>query len=154
MVQASGRAGRGDKKGQVLIQIKNQQAPAIKYSLKHDFLSFYDEEIEQRKIYMYPPFSRMIKLEFSCLQINLLDQWSQFVGEKLKEITIDFKGVKVQGPMSPPIERIRGRIRKSILFVADDIRVLHQVVAKLLLRLNQQPRAIRLSIDVDPQSFL
>src|SRR3954462_10212524 len=64
MEQVSGRAGRKDGKGRVMIQTMNPAHPVLQHVAHHDFLSMYNEEIEKRKQFFYPPFSRIINIHF------------------------------------------------------------------------------------------
>ena len=64
MEQVSGRAGRKDQAGKVLVQARNPQHPILKYVAQHDYAGFYREELEARKQFFYPPFSRIINLVF------------------------------------------------------------------------------------------
>ncbi len=79
LTQVAGRAGRGDSAGEVIIQTYMPENYSVKYAKNHDFRSFYEYEIEQRKKFSYPPFGELIKLTF--------------VEEKAKKAMIDAKNV-------------------------------------------------------------
>ena len=64
MEQVSGRAGRRDGKGKVLIQVANTKHPLLQLVMAHDYKAFYEQEIIARKNFFYPPFSRIIQISF------------------------------------------------------------------------------------------
>ena len=64
MEQVSGRAGRKDNKGKVMIQVSNTNHPVLKFVQEHNFKNLYDYEIDNRKQFFYPPFSRLIHITF------------------------------------------------------------------------------------------
>src|SRR5690606_31968738 len=64
MEQVSGRAGRADGAGRVLIQAHNVQHPVLKWVQEHDVAAFYEQEIQAREAFCYPPFSRLMRIIF------------------------------------------------------------------------------------------
>ena len=64
MEQVSGRAGRKDGKGKVLIQVANTRHPVLQWVMDHDFKAFYTQEAAARQQFFYPPFSRIIRITF------------------------------------------------------------------------------------------
>lgn len=158
MVQAAGRVGRADLAGQVLVQSSRADQLAVKAGLNHDFLGFAQKEIELRKSYGYPPFTKMISMEFSSedeakLQrfCNKLEAWfSKLVMTRPHLIA----GLKVLGPAIPAIERVRQRYRRALLLVSANVGNLHRFLDLINAEFSQLPAGIRKSIDVDPQSLL
>lgn len=86
LTQVAGRTGRGTKQGRVIIQTYNPDNYAIKYAQKHDFESFYQEEIKNRKKYFYPPFSRIIKLLYRSKKEEEALQKANTMYQKLVKI--------------------------------------------------------------------
>jgi primosomal protein N' (replication factor Y) len=103
MEQVSGRSGRKDGKGLVLIQVNNTQHPVLNFIKNHEFKALYDFELESRKIYHYPPFSRLIKIIFKHKNRNIAEaaaiKFQQLLSAKFKPY--------IKGPSIPVIERIR-----------------------------------------------
>ena len=64
LTQVSGRAGRRDKEGEVIIQVSNSDEEILKFIVEHDYAGFYKKEIDERRQLNYPPFSRMVVSSF------------------------------------------------------------------------------------------
>ncbi|MCC6288579.1 MAG: primosomal protein N' [Chitinophagaceae bacterium] len=111
MEQVSGRAGRKDTTGKVLIQVANTKHPVLHFVKMHDYHSFFTAEIEARKNFFYPPYSRVIKIEFRHKQKDIVTEASVFFGNQLKQ-TFDKYMV---GPAEPVINRIRNQYIMEIL---------------------------------------
>ena len=105
MEQVSGRAGRRDGLGKVLIQIANTKHPVLQWVISHDFKSFYQQEITARQQFFYPPFSRIIRIIFKHkLQTVVQDAASLFALQLQKQF-----GKYLTGPGEPVIARIRNQ---------------------------------------------
>lgn len=111
MEQVSGRAGRKDVQGEVLIQVAQVKHPVLEFVKQHDYKLFFTNEIEGRKRFFYPPFSRVIKITFK---------------HKLKELVFDaamvfannFKGALGQylvGPAEPVVNRVRNQFLMELM---------------------------------------
>jgi primosomal protein N' (replication factor Y) len=86
MEQVSGRAGRKDEQGRVMIQVSNTRHPVLGFVQQHDFRSFYLQEIEARRQFSYPPFSRCILLTFRHPIKDVADAAAQTIAASLKRI--------------------------------------------------------------------
>lgn len=92
ITQVSGRAGRASKKGKVIIQTYSPDIEIINYSAKGDYEDFYQYEIEERKTFLYPPYTKLIELEFSSYDENLTQVWAE---KFLQQMSIDLKGMDI-----------------------------------------------------------
>ena len=92
ITQVSGRAGRASKKGQVIIQTYSPDSEIIKYSAQGDYKDFYEYEIQERKTFLYPPYTKLIELEFSSYDENLTQIW---VERFLHQMSLDLKGMDI-----------------------------------------------------------
>ncbi|MDU5806223.1 MAG: primosomal protein N' [Peptoniphilus harei] len=92
ITQVSGRAGRASKKGQVIIQTYSPDSEIIKYSAQGYYEDFYEYEIEERKTFLYPPYTKLIELEFSSYDENLTQVWAE---KFLQQMSIDLKGMDI-----------------------------------------------------------
>ena len=92
ITQVSGRAGRASKKGKVIIQTYRPDSEIINYSAKGDYEDFYQYEIEERKTFLYPPYTKLIELEFSSYDENLTQVWAE---KFLQQMSIDLKGMDI-----------------------------------------------------------
>lgn len=111
MEQVSGRAGRKDGKGRVMIQTMNPSHPVLQHVAHHDFLTMYNEEIEKRKQFFYPPFSRIIQIQFRHKERDVVfDAAHSFA----KALDIDY-GKYIVGPAEPVINRVRNMFLMEML---------------------------------------
>ena len=92
VTQVSGRAGRASKKGQVIIQTYSPDSEIIKYSAQGDYKDFYEYEIQERKTFLYPPYTKLIELEFSSYDENLTQIWAE---RFLHRMSLDLKGMDI-----------------------------------------------------------
>lgn len=92
ITQVSGRAGRASKKGKVIIQTYSPDSEIINYSAKGDYEDFYQYEIEERKTFLYPPYTKLIELEFSSYDEKLTQVWAE---KFLQQMSIDLKGMDI-----------------------------------------------------------
>ncbi|QQE47414.1 Primosomal protein N' [Peptoniphilus harei] len=92
ITQVSGRAGRASKKGQVIIQTYSPESEIIKYSAQGDYKDFYEYEIQERKTFLYPPYTKLIELEFSSYDENLTQIWAE---RFLHQMSFDLKGMDI-----------------------------------------------------------
>ncbi|MBL7734820.1 MAG: primosomal protein N' [Chitinophagaceae bacterium] len=105
MEQVSGRAGRKDMRGKVVIQAFNTRHPLLKLVQQHDYLSFYQQEIDSRKRFFYPPFSRLILLTFKHKSKEIADAASRRFAEMLSPLY----GQYLLGPAEPVVNRLRNQ---------------------------------------------
>jgi primosomal protein N' (replication factor Y) len=122
LCQVAGRAGRGPHPGRVVIQTYTPGHYAIKAAAKHDYLSFFQQEIEHRRQYENPPFNRIANLIYS----HTNDRLCQQEAGRLHRVLInerDSKGVpniEVIGPFPAFFHRLRGRYRWQIIIKGED----------------------------------
>ena len=152
MEQVSGRAGRKAEQGKVLIQASKINHPVLLFVQQHDFKRFYDYEIENRKRFFYPPFSRLIKIIVKHKMKEVVAEAAERLGDALKKDMNDF----VVGPAAPVINRIRSLYLMDILIkLPKDATMLQQfkkVIANHfnLLHAEKKYRSVTLIADVDP----
>jgi primosomal protein N' (replication factor Y) len=113
LTQVSGRAGRrAGRQGTVLIQTANPQQSILQKIIQNDYIGLYEEEIQERQNFNYPPFSRLIKLTVRHTDKRI----SQQAADRLAtELTDAFGSSRVLGPEEPLIERIRNQFLYDIL---------------------------------------
>lgn len=132
MEQVSGRAGRADGDGKVLIQAYNLQHPVLNWVQSHDVTAFYRHEIGYREFFHYPPFVRIIKIIFRHKE----EQKAIAAGAELSQALLAaaaannslLAGVEVQGPVPAVVARIRNQYVQEVwLKVPRDLRKLEAV---------------------------
>jgi primosomal protein N' (replication factor Y) len=111
MEQVSGRAGRKDEQGKVIIQASNISHPVLKFVEQHDYKKMYDFEIENRREFFYPPFSRIIHISLKHKQKETVDEAATKLGEALHRDLNNF----VVGPAAPVVNRIRNQYIMELL---------------------------------------
>jgi primosomal protein N' (replication factor Y) len=151
ITQVSGRGGRGDFPGRVIIQTLNPEQYAITYAKDHNYLGFYNEEMETRRELSYPPFSRMVKFRISSTKEERVKKSATLLGEIARR-TVEKYNITVMGPAEAPIAKIKGRYRWQMLLRGKDVKKLHALSGKILQQLGKSEADIRL--DVDPLSFM
>jgi primosomal protein N' (replication factor Y) len=110
MEQVSGRAGRTDGAGKVLIQAYNMGHPVLKWVQEHDMRACYDHEIKSREYFGYPPFSRLIKITFKHRdEVKAIQPASEFV-----KVMQQIDGIVVQGPVPAVISRVRNQYVQEV----------------------------------------
>ena len=122
LCQVAGRAGRGVKAGKVIIQTYSPENYAIQAAAKHDYVGFYTQEIDYRRQYNYPPFSRLIRLVYTHANNELC----QREAERLSHIILAERDKKhmsdlsLIGPTPAFASRVRGRYRWQIILRSRD----------------------------------
>ncbi|WP_235921042.1 replication restart helicase PriA [Foetidibacter luteolus] len=111
MEQVSGRAGRRDGKGNVLIQVSNTHHPVLGFVQQHNYQHLYDFEVENRRQFFYPPFSRLIQLTLKHKEKHLAEEAAYLMLNGLKP---NF-GNYLNGPAEPMVNRIRNQYLWEIL---------------------------------------
>lgn len=152
MRQVAGRAGRAEgTKGVALLQTHQPEHPVIRAILAGDEEGFLKAEAAERKAAGVPPFGRMAGIVLSSPDVA---QVFDFGAELARRDTpLRRIGAQVFGPAPAPISRVRGRHRVRLLVKADKGAPLQAALAEWVSQL-KLPNNLRLSIDIDPQSFL
>jgi primosomal protein N' (replication factor Y) len=129
MEQVSGRAGRREETGRVLIQTSQPTHPVLQYVQQHDYKRMYKEEMEKRKQYFYPPFSRVIHIQFRHKLKGVVEQAALQFAANLKNKYGDY----ITGPAEPVIARIRNLYLMELLFKLPKDRVFLQKCKEAIL---------------------
>jgi primosomal protein N' (replication factor Y) len=151
LVQVAGRAGRGERAGEVVVQSFTPQAEAIQFARQADFDGFAGAELAVRREFGYPPHRHLIRHLFRGANPDKL----KFVAEQwAKRVAAVLGGrVELRGPAPAPIEKIRDEYRWQIwLFVASVTRVIGD-----LARLRDEfvwPEGVTQMLDVDPMNLV
>jgi primosomal protein N' (replication factor Y) len=158
IVQAAGRAGRAGLPGRVMIQSARFAHPVVQMALAQDFKGFAERELEFRKTYGYPPFSRMISVELSSENPRKLDQAAARIDSWIETAAAGnpdlFGKVKVLGPTVPAIETVRGRHRRTVLLVSYHPEAAREILSGLTAATADFTADVRVRVDVDPQSLM
>lgn len=120
LVQVGGRAGRGDRAGEVYVQTYAPHAPSIQYSRKADLNGFCEEELELRKEFGYPPYRHLIRHLFRGRSQEKVEFYAQQWKKRLDANPIPQADVK--GPAPAPLEKIKGFYRYHLLYLTGSVR--------------------------------
>jgi primosomal protein N' (replication factor Y) (superfamily II helicase) len=153
ITQVSGRAGRRNKKGKVVIQTSNPEHPLFKLILKNDVLGFLEEQMRDRQEHFYPPFARLIEITFKHTDKKVVRNMAdEFAAATKQAIT----NARILGPAEPIISKIRNEFLLSIAVkIARDQGKLGETKTHLrqaveLLKNKKEYRNVRVVFDVDP----
>jgi primosomal protein N' (replication factor Y) (superfamily II helicase) len=153
LVQVSGRAGRGDKPGRVLVQTRNPAHPFWDFVLRADYQGFYKREIASRQRFRYPPFTRLALLRLSCPANQEHLQQAMLAFAQALRAAAQPLGVDVLGPAPAPLAQLRGRKRFNCLLKCADWRPIRTLFSALS-RASVAPAGFRLELDLDPVNML
>ncbi|MFV0415809.1 MAG: primosomal protein N' [Chthoniobacterales bacterium] len=151
LTQVSGRAGRGEMEGEVLVQTFTPQSPAIQFARQADFAGFWEQESDFRSHFRYPPYSRMVLIlvrgEKKELTSFTADTLVRRLAEGLPEGTI------LGEASTAPIEKTKNFYRYHIVLRGPKGMVLSHHVSRVV-RAFTVPQGIHVAVDVDPLHLL
>jgi primosomal protein N' (replication factor Y) len=148
MTQVSGRAGRGNLPGRVVVQTYYPDHYAILAAMKHDYKAFAERELKYRRWMHYPPFGALANVLVQSQKLEEAAGWSALLGKYLQKAAIE--GVRVLGPCTAPIARIKGVYRFHMILKSATRKALNEALRGLLAHAaeNDVPRR-NLIVDVD-----
>ena len=149
LTQVAGRAGRGDVEGEVFVQAFTPFHPAIQFARRHDFVGFYDQELEFRGQLKYPPFSRVALLTLKGRSEEKVKFSAEHLRRELDRKLADFKDLVIAGPSPAPLLRAENYYRYQIMLRTRAMSRLSQSLAKMLEALTL-PGDVTLAVDIDP----
>jgi primosomal protein N' (replication factor Y) len=153
LTQVSGRGGRGDSPGRVIIQTFNPDNYAIKRAQEYNYISFYNNELQTRLELGYPPFSRMVNLTISATNEARIIDCVKNLNIVARDLARQAGGnISVLGPAEAPLSRVKGRYRWHMLLKGNDIKALHTLAGNILA--NSTATGLRIRVDVDPVNFM
>ena len=153
IMQVSGRAGRAEKPGTVLIQSYHPDHPLLQTLAHHDYAGFTSLLIKERKETMLPPFSHHVLLRAEAGNMALP---GKFLGDARAKFPASGGNIEIFGPLVSPLEKRAGHYRMQLLLQAKNRTRLRNLMDVWVADLEQLPetRKVRWSIDVDPQDML
>lgn len=151
LTQVSGRAGRQNKKGTVYFQTTEPEHPVIQFVQKNDYTSFFQLQLEERRLFKYPPFFRLIEIVFRAKDEHLLEEAVKCYTPLLKKIF----STRVFGPSRPPVSRVQTYyIRKVLLKIENNVAIApvreHLEIVEKDLLLSGIYKSVLIHYDVDP----
>lgn len=155
ITQVGGRAGRGSKKGKVVVQTYSPEHWSIKCSTSNDYNSFFSEEIKIRENMNYPPFGKILAINLSSKNEELLIKSIQKVGIILNNRLEGNDKIKILGPCPCILSKIKEYYRWQILIKGQLNNDLALEIKNLVYKYLQEVyNDIRISLDINPTSVL
>jgi len=150
IIQVSGRAGRGEKAGEVIIQTHHPEHPLLHTLLESGYAGFAQSALTERKLANFPPFSYMAIVRCESIQKQ---HGPAFLNECRQ--SLNFEGIELFGPLPAPMEKRAGRYRWQLILLADERKKLHGVLHHWVPKISalKSVNKVRWSIDVDPQDM-
>jgi primosomal protein N' (replication factor Y) (superfamily II helicase) len=148
LTQVAGRAGRGQSPGKVILQTYFQDHYAVQYAAQHDFAGFYEKELRFRSWMHYPPYSALANVLIRSDKLDEALQWSGTLGKWFEQHR--HEGVRVLGPASAPIARLKRDYRYHFVLKSPSREKLHTTLRAMLAYAAAQniPRT-QVIVDVD-----
>jgi len=151
MAQVSGRAGRKNKQGKVIIQTSNPAHPILQFVLDNKFEEMYKSQLFERKNFKYPPFYKLINISIRHKKQEVTDQAAHQLSVSLRKIF----GKRVLGPEPPIISRVQNYFIKNVILKVERERsylkakqLLNEQIIEL--QTSDNYKSVHVSIDVDP----
>ena len=151
MMQVAGRAGRKGQRGQVLIQTYDEDHEMFGLLKSNDYTGFIRQQIQERKLFSYPPYNRLVGITLKHKNQRKLDETANALVVLMRKSF----GARVLGPEYPAISKIRNYYHKNVLLkieheasISEAKIILHTIVEKM--KNHPQHKSIRFILDVDP----
>jgi len=155
LAQVAGRAGRGVRPGEVIVQSFQPEDEAIQAASTHDYVSFFEKALPQREEGAYPPYGRLVLLRLSHADEGIVSAGADALAAQIRA-RIKGKDLRLLGPASAPLLRLRQAYRYQILLKGPSQKrlaaVLRPAVSHWLK--GNKGRSARLWVEVDPQQFV
>jgi len=153
LTQVAGRAGRGELPGRVLIQTYYPEHYAIQDAVRQDYLSFYERELHFRRMMAYPPFTSLANVIVRDTNLENAIRWSRRLSEYFSPS--DGRGVRILGPASAPLARLKKEHRFQFLLKSPKRSVITKLLSGALSfsEANEIPQTA-VVVDMDPLSLL
>ncbi len=151
LTQVAGRAGRGDVEGEVFVQSFTPFSPSIQHARQHDFDGYWEQEIEFRRQWDYPPFSHLVLILVRSQHPERAECSAQTLHRRLKEALPS--GVTLGDPAPAPLEKSHGNYRFHLMLRTRSIQRLSRHLASVLEKLTF-PEDVFVTVDVDAYQLL
>lgn len=153
LMQLSGRSGRGDSEGRVIIQTLNDEHLIFSYLKKQDYWGFYREELKIRKLINYPPFSRLARIVIRGKEEESVMHSAVRLADDMKKISSEkYSQINVLGPSPAPLSKIGGNYRYHIILKGNKLNDLTLFIKTALDSFKS--KAVYIEIDIDPVDML
>ena len=149
LTQVAGRAGRGDVEGEVVVQTFSPVHPAIQFARHHDFVGFFEAEMEFREQLLYPPFTRAALLTIRGRNEDKVKFSANHIKRELETLIPKLHDLVIAGPAPAPLLRAENFYRYQIMLRLGQMSALSRHLALIDAQLTL-PDDVTLTIDIDP----
>lgn len=155
ITQVSGRAGRSDVPGEVVIQTIHTQHPVLVAASRYEQEEFYRSELAARKVFHFPPFHRAAILRFQHANPQRVQAFANQVVQILqKEVENRFPKCQILGPAEAPISKLKKMYRWQCLIKSESVRELQSLLKLLFDWEKRQKSSVQMAADIDPVTLL
>jgi primosomal protein N' (replication factor Y) len=149
VIQVAGRAGRGDRPGEVILETHQPEHPFLQLLIRQSYSAFARAALHERAAARLPPYAKQALIRAEAVSADSALLFLRKLNDALSRFSLD---VERWGPAPAPMERRAGRYRAQLLLQAEDRRALHGLLRHVheLARQTPEHRKVRWSIDVDP----
>lgn len=149
IAQVCGRAGRGEREGRAVIQTYSPENRVLRLAAAQDYKAFYNDEIEYRRVFGYPPFLHIVSVTVSAQDERDAAEIAEETASEIKiSAPVRESGIRIFGPMDAPVKKMQGKYRKRIWFKCADAKAFTETFRAILAR--KRRRRALISIDIDP----
>lgn len=150
LTQVAGRAGRGEKRGEVIFQT-SRDSEVIRFASELDFEGFSQFDLEFREMLNFPPFSRLIAIFFKGENESAVADYAADFAEKL--MPYQHEKLRITPPAPAPVEKIRNQYRYMMTVRGNGLKIIREAIRVLTLH-RTPPPGISVSVDVDAQHLM
>ena len=151
MSQVAGRSGRRQHQGTVILQTKNPDLPVVSYVMANDYKQLYEQQLEERRLFYFPPFCRLISVVMKHRDQSILDQLAAAMAARMKQVF----GDRVLGPDAPPVGRVQLLYIRQMMLKIEPNASMKKVRQQLVMLrqsmlADERFHAVQIFFDVDP----
>lgn len=154
ITQVSGRAGRGDKQGEVLIQTYTPQHYSLQYAVNYDYEGFYEKEFTVRAMMKYPPFGKLLLINGTSKKEELLKNFMHKITMMIKPLVENCLDIEILGPIPCMISKVKENYRWQIVIKGEFDSYFSKNIKEILYDENKNVyNDIRISMDINPNNL-
>lgn len=154
ITQVAGRAGRGDKQGEVLIQTYTPQHYSLQYAVNYDYEGFYEKEFTVRAMMKYPPFGKLLLINGTSKKEDLLKNFMHKITMMIKPLVESCLDIEILGPIPCMISKVKENYRWQIVIKGEFDSYFSKNIKEILYDENKNVyNDIRISMDINPNNL-
>ena len=154
ITQVAGRAGRGDKQGEVLIQTYTPQHYSLQYAVNYDYEGFYEKEFTVRAMMKYPPFGKLLLINGTSKKEELLKNFIHKITMMIKPLVENCLDIEILGPIPCMISKVKENYRWQIVIKGEFDSYFSKNIKEILYDENKNVyNDIRISMDINPNNL-